>query len=308
MINGKNLLCLLSILVVFQFGYSQLINLEMNTDRIEIDTTNHNNIWQIGQPAKAIFDSAYSFPKAMLTDTQNSYPVNNKSSFLIGFDLQGFHPKIGFWHKFDTDANLDGGYVEVSFDQGSTWLLLADTIADSNGGEYGTGVYGLYVANFYGGSDSLYNGLIGFNGLQADWIYSTIEFPCLAVKKSFPFFVKFTFISDSIETNKEGWMIDDILIYNAGYCTGINEVGYSSKVSVSPNPFSKKTTLQVGNDYTLKNGTLTVMDFLGRPVVKYQNIDNNSVNIEKGDLRSGVYFYNLSDMKNLIGTGKLIIQ
>ncbi|MDA3953800.1 MAG: transposase [Bacteroidales bacterium] len=35
-------------------------------------------IWQIGTPNKTFFDSAYSSPNAIITDTVNYYPINNK--------------------------------------------------------------------------------------------------------------------------------------------------------------------------------------------------------------------------------------
>lgn len=50
---------------------------------LQIDTTSSNNIWQVGQPSKTFFDSAYSPVNAIVTDTINSYPVNNHSAFDI---------------------------------------------------------------------------------------------------------------------------------------------------------------------------------------------------------------------------------
>jgi len=40
-----------------------------------------SGIWQIGPPQKAIFDSAYSLPNALVTDTLNTYPVNQECYF-----------------------------------------------------------------------------------------------------------------------------------------------------------------------------------------------------------------------------------
>jgi len=40
-----------------------------------------NNIWQIGKPHKHYFDSAYSKPNVLVTDTSKAYPVNDTSVF-----------------------------------------------------------------------------------------------------------------------------------------------------------------------------------------------------------------------------------
>ena len=39
------------------------------------------NIWQIGVPHKTFFNTAYTLPNAIVTDTMNVYPVNNSSAF-----------------------------------------------------------------------------------------------------------------------------------------------------------------------------------------------------------------------------------
>src|ERR1051325_6932797 len=43
----------------------------------------HNNLWQVGVPQKTIFTSAHSFPKAIVTDVTNPYPINDTSSFEV---------------------------------------------------------------------------------------------------------------------------------------------------------------------------------------------------------------------------------
>lgn len=311
----KNIFLLaINILLLIPIGYAQVdtINFEMNTSRVEIDTTNKNNIWQIGKPSKTIFDSASSLPNAIVTDTINYYPVNNHSSFQIGFVLYGSHPAIGFKHKFDTDKYSDGGYVEVSFDTGTTWILLSDTTNERWRWQYPSRVsvpYGMFTTNFYSASDDiLYNGKPGFNGSQSQWIYSTIEFPCMAVKKSFSCYVRFTFISDSIQTNKEGWMIDDIFIGYSGICSGIAESKEEEAlISIAPNPFSFTTTLTIDYNY-LEIAKLTIVDMLGRQVMQIDNINNNTINLEKGALTQGMYFYQLTDKDKLIGRGKLMIE
>src|ERR1041384_4098256 len=51
-----------------------------NSIIIMLDTSS-TNIWQIGRPQKIIFDSAATFPNALVTDTINNYPDSNVSRF-----------------------------------------------------------------------------------------------------------------------------------------------------------------------------------------------------------------------------------
>src|ERR1041385_3814523 len=92
-----------------------------------IDTTLAGNLWQVGPPQKIIFDSAYSAPNVMVTDTINPYPVNNRSSFSIKvtnamvFNFWNFiFLIVDFTHKYDTDSLHDGCFIELSLD-GVQW-------------------------------------------------------------------------------------------------------------------------------------------------------------------------------------------
>ena len=69
-----------------QWGFFQTFESPNDTfnDKFIIDTVNYpNNVWQIGKPQKTVFDSAYSYPNAIVTDTLNPYPVNDTSVFMI---------------------------------------------------------------------------------------------------------------------------------------------------------------------------------------------------------------------------------
>jgi len=64
-----------------------------------LDSTQSNNIWQIGRPNKTQFTNAISQPNALVTDTILTYPTNNASSFTFKIEvgeLQTF-PYIQLW-------------------------------------------------------------------------------------------------------------------------------------------------------------------------------------------------------------------
>ena len=131
-----------------------------NSLLINIDTSS-SNIWQIGQPQKIIFDTAATFPNAIVTDTSNYYPTNNTSSFSFGVDPQWFGWGIlalQWKQKLDMDIDYDGGIIEFSSDTGNTWKNVFNNP---------------YVYNFYGfdtaNQDTLISGDYAFSGTDSTW-------------------------------------------------------------------------------------------------------------------------------------------
>jgi Secretion system C-terminal sorting domain len=163
-----------------------------------------NNIWQIGPPQKIIFDSAKTLPKALLTDTINSYPDTNTSK--VSF---GYIPFISFgvgahrWvQKLDIDSG-DIGLVQYSTDSGQTWINAFNNP---------------FVYNFYGfdssNKDTLSSGLVGFSGKDTTWKDIWLCFSNSYVNQFDSLALRFVFMSDSIpNTNHEGWMIDNLMAH-----------------------------------------------------------------------------------------------
>lgn len=187
-------------------------------DYFFIDHTNANNIWAIGTPSKAFFNYAYSAPLAMVTDTLNTYPNGNISSFefVIKSDDLTF---ISFAHRLNTDSLADGGVIEVSYDGGASWTNIINASQFT-------------LSNFYSSSNTISsNGNNpGFTG-NLGWVISTIQGYALNFIR-----FRFTFTSDNTNTNKDGWMIDSFNFSCLG--TGINEIGIKSPIHIFPNPTS----------------------------------------------------------------------
>lgn len=190
---------------------------------IDDDST---NIWQVGIPQKIFFNSAATFPNAILTDTINSYPPNNTSSFQFTI-----HPWINrgilaiqWKQKLDMDEGLDGGKIEFSVDAGTTWQNAFNNP---------------HVYNFYGyqsaNQDTLSNGDFVFSGTDSLWrdIWLCYDMTWLSMNDSIT--VRFTFMSDSIDNGKDGWMIDNMLIHLTIIHT-VSEVKPEKYLNVYPNP------------------------------------------------------------------------
>lgn len=187
-----------------------------------------SNIWQVGVPQKNIFDSAATLPNALLTDSINYYPPNNSSSFQFSYKpISNWGVLAIQWkQKLDMDAGLDGGKIEFSVDSGTTWQN-----AFSN--PYTYNFYGFLAANV----DTLPNGDTVFTGTDSLWrdVWLCYDMNWLSTNDSM--IVRFTFSSDSIENNKEGWMIDNISIHRTMIHT-INEVESERYLKIFPNPAS----------------------------------------------------------------------
>lgn len=79
------------------------------------------------------------------------------------------------------------------------------------------------------------------------------------------------------------------------------------KVTVYPNPFQEMTTIEVkGKDYGQL--ILSVFDVTGRLMKEVTSTQDNRIQLSKGTLKQGVYFYKLNGDNDLINTGKLIVR
>lgn len=96
-------------------------------------------------------------------------------------------------------------------------------------------------------------------------------------------------------------------VYGTSVFAGINTIELDGAfVKAFPNP----STGQVNFSYSGFNNNewaLEIMDITGKPVLKIENIKNETINLNTGDLAPGVYFYTIRT-QNKILTKKLILQ
>ncbi len=86
--------------------------------------------------------------------------------------------------------------------------------------------------------------------------------------------------------------------------TGIEFIP-QTPITIFPNPFSTSTTLQFTT--TPKNAELNIYNLYGQEIKTIKNISANKIEIDRGDLSSGIYFVRLVEGNILIGTGKIIV-
>ena len=85
-----------------------------------------------------------------------------------------------------------------------------------------------------------------------------------------------------------------------------NTVTTQTNTKLYPNPFSQTTTLEFENPQS-KSCHLSVFNSMGQLVMSIDNIKNNKVLIDRKELQSGLYFYQLRNEEAILGTGKMML-
>ncbi|HYD20669.1 MAG TPA: T9SS type A sorting domain-containing protein [Flavipsychrobacter sp.] len=245
--------------------------------------TSSSNIWQVGRPQKNIFDSAATLPNALITDTVNAYPTNNISRFIrgINFKSMNLHGAVAFrWkQKLDLDTNRDGAIIEYSIDTGKTWLNAFNNSQ---------------VYNFYGfdskNIDTLLTGEYAFSGTDSVW--RDIWFCLLGstLQKTDTFMLRFTLKTDSIDNNREGWIIDNMLLHITMFHT-VNKVDPANSFLVYPTITSGIVKVAAGNNESRIN-SIVIVDAQGKIVERYHNQTEPAV-LDISGLPQGHYFVHM---------------
>lgn len=270
----------------------RLINFDdsVNLSRIHMDSTLPDNIWQIGQPDKTIFTFSHSVPNAIVTGLHNPYPVNNTSIFYLGTGgdtwLKYHVAYLNFYYKMDSDTINDFGKIEISLDHGNTWANIFSNY------------------NFYQILDSLGNLInssnsgdtVVFSGTTNGWysIWSDYNLP----NHYFDSIVyRFTFHTDNVIENRDGWMIDDISFADFWE----NVVDKNTAYSFSPNPAQDIINIRSKNQIL----HFEIRDVMGNLIYNKTKTENHfSVNIM--DLKPGIYIYMMKFENGQTTTGKFL--
>lgn len=253
---------------------------------------NRNNLWQVGHPQKNLLTSAVSYDKSIVTDTINSYPVNDTSSFeficpYISTNGYPYHVELSGFYFINTDTLKDYAKIEVSFDHGSTWIDFLNDPA--------------YAAYRGMGTKPV------FSGNTSTWRYFSLDLFPLIVHENFQLGdtlrCRFSFVSDSIQTNKDGAAFDDIAF--TVFTEGVSDPKYSDLVSVYPNPANNHIVLRNDAKAKLSKLSADIYDITGK--LWYHNEAYSWETIATDRFPNGSYLIRFSDGKN-VGMKKLLVQ
>jgi hypothetical protein len=85
---------------------------------------------------------------------------------------------------------------------------------------------------------------------------------------------------------------------------GMGEISETPAVNVYPNPFSAQTTIDFAND---ENHNIRIFDVLGKEI-KTIDCTGKQLILQKGDLKEGIYFLQITDPKKNSVIKKIIVQ
>jgi len=283
-----------------------------STEQIQIGEA-EGNLWEIATPSKDYLDSAFSAPFAIITDSINDYPISNNSFFDLiplededyPFDLQLF---IGFSHKYDTDTLKDGGFLSISFNNGETFQNVIDFPEGQFYDSYPSD--GIDELNIYTDSDTLYNGERGFSGRSDGWVSTMIGWTVWPIQpnrggSADTIRFRFNFISDTVENNREGWMIDDIYLFNVDVgssTTNQNQIQFK----LFPNPASNRIMVETEKAY--QDLKMEIRSITAKETIHRFTGAGNRLEASGIDLDTGVYLVTLYGDGKFLGTARCVMQ
>jgi hypothetical protein len=239
------------------------------------------------------FPSAYSGAAALQTDTVTSYGISNESAVIVYADTSiswSFQEKtfsMTFWHYYDTDTLSDSCILQMTVDSGKTWVNSSD-LQNALGWPLVlyTGSLNNYTGQPYLGDKWWWSGNSGGWQKESFCIFYVFA-KGMQISRHYGF--RFLFLSDSVQTNRPGWMIDDIVVrYPMFGGAGINDRNHSSTVGLYPNPSSSGIfTIDYPSNYV--KGSVTVLDQYGR-TMKTLPLQKQ---IDLRNLPKGIYFYSI---------------
>ncbi len=298
----KNILLSISLTLIAATSFGQWLDDDFYTLNFEdtsalhhlrIDSlTNHNNLWQVGSPQKTLFTSAYSASNVIVTDTVNPYPINDTSVFTIvnvasGWGWQLNHTATLQGEYFvNTDTLNDYGTIEFSPNNGTSWY---DIVNDT------------FITNHIFAPPGWVTLTGNSNGWQPFYVNLAPLGQLFSIQLNDTVLFRFTFISDSIQTNKDGLMFDDLLFED--YFEGIEEIQNDNLISISPNPTSDE--LRIYRKKVSDNSRIQILNYTGQFL--YDNINFIGETIDTRQLSNGIYLLKYSDTKNF-SIKKFVVQ
>ena len=110
--------------------------------------------------------------------------------------------------------------------------------------------------------------------------------------------------NEPIITNVSQLRVKDLFLEQV--VGSLETVKEAIQVLLFPNPVYEVATLRV-EGYEMQQGELRLFDASGR-LVRQKVFDTNEVLIKKGDLRPGIYFYQILSEQQFIASGKLMVH
>jgi hypothetical protein len=211
-----------------------------------------SNVWSVNTSQSQSSPNSFFTPNAAITSDQKLETAN--------ISLGAGTSSLSFYHKYVTQSGIDGGVVEISTDNGTTWGDLSNKITS-----------GYYNAILATGTNPL-AGKKAWSGNSSSFIKSSINLSSYANQSVK---LRFRFGSNN-SVASTGWYVDDILLIKepvvnirsslfdgtgvrASYCDTITKIVQSvTCTNVSVNAQPNNIIACIGSDATISvtaNGT-----------------------------------------------------
>ena len=252
---------------------------------------NGNNTagWVVSQSWGTTSSEFYS-PSSSITDSPSGNYGNNINKTITLANPVSLSNALGatlsFWAKWAIEDNWDYVQVEISTDNGSSWIPQC----------------GKYTQP---GSSNQVNEPL-YDGFQNTWVKEEIN---LSDYLGQNILVRFQIISDGNST-EDGFYYDDFeisVIYGPTAIDELTSAGAFIGQNI-PNPASNYTTF----NYLLPKGTdggvLNITNELGQLILQESiSIDSKSIQISTEKIASGIYYYFITTNKSRSETKKMVI-
>lgn len=214
-------------------------------------------------------------PSSSITDSPNTNYSNNQSTFITlsnEIDLTGtLEAILTFKAKWDIEASFDYVQIEISTNNGSTWVPQC----------------GNYTKE---GTESQINanGEPLYDGVQNDWIEETIN---LNEYLDESILIRFSLISDAFE-NFDGFYFDDLILHTLQNNLNLNTVN-PTNFRLFPNPV--KNLLNIKSN--VQDYDVSIFNLHGQ-IIYTKKGSSNDLKIDTKKLTSGVYFVLINSNDN----------
>ena len=209
--------------------------------------------------------------------------------------------ELAFTHNIATEPEYDGGNVKYSTDGGDTWELVP-------GSSFTVNPYNMTITTQ---NDNL-NPMIEeevFSGTDENsedsvWGQSVINLSSLGVAANSNIKFRWEFGSDGCN-GKDGWYIDEIIVYNCASALSVNSYDYLNKnIRILKNPSSGIFNIKMQDISEIK---YDIYDITGKSLVNKIKIESNSFQIDLSKYSKGLYFFKVYSNSGSI-TKKLIVN
>lgn len=150
-------------------------------------TSTTTNTWSISSAQSQSSPNSLFTPNAAVASDQKL----ETTTFAMGTGTSS----LGFYHRFNTQSGYDGGMVEISTDNGTTWNEVSNKI-----------IAGYYTNTLATGSSNPAAGRKAWSGNSGSFIKSVVNMSSYANQT---IKIRFRFASNS-SVSGTGWYIDDI--------------------------------------------------------------------------------------------------